>query len=165
MRKTTTINSFSSNCSGTALNVQLTLSVLRLGVSFIARADLLPVSDMLATLKEVVGEDVANKMEALDLRRGSDGVGATQSNLDRQVEVYGRAYEDLAEFVKEEEEQIAGKTTHVVGRTIPTGERSFERDMVFASRLESSTGQVELAWVRRDNKKAWEIALGSRPAP
>ena len=44
------------------------------------------------------------------------------------------------------------------GSTIPTGERSYERDMVHASRVDSSTGEVELAWVRRDNKKAWEAA-------
>ena len=160
---------FTWNVPGTWLNVQLSLWVLRLGVTFIARADLLPMDDMLATLKEVVGEEVANRMETLDLRRASDRVGTTQSDLNRQVKVYGNAYEDLAEFVKEEEKQIAAKMTHVVGITVPTGEeRSFERDMVFASRVDSSTGEVELAWVRRDNKNAWETSVGSMvpgPAP
>ena len=120
---------------------------------------------MLATLKEIVGEDIASKMDALDLRHEGDGVGATQSNLDREVEVYGRAYKDLAEFVKKEEDKIAGKTAHVVGRTVRTDGRSFERDVVYASRAESSTGEVELAWVCRNNKKAWETAVGFRPTP
>ena len=77
--------------------------------------------EMLATLKEVVGEDVANKIEALDLRRSSDGVGAMQSNLGRQVEVYGRAYKDLAEFVEKEEEKIAEMT--FVDRSTATGDK------------------------------------------
>ena len=147
--------------------------------------------DMLATLKEVAGEDIANKMEALDLTRASDGVEITQSNLDRNVEVYGKAYKALVEFVEREEEKIAemsgGKPSGMfaritgymasrggqrhparrstTGSTVPTGERSFERDMVLASRVDSSTENVEVAWVRRDNKKAWETAVGSRPAP
>ena len=123
---------------------------------------------MLATLKEIIGDDVANKIETLDLRRASDGVRTTQSDLNRQVNVYGKAYEDLAEFAKKEEEKIAAEMTHVVGSTVPTGQRSFERDMVFASRVDSSTGEVEFAWVRRDNKNAWETAVGSiipEPAP
>ncbi|CAN0447565.1 unnamed protein product, partial [Ascophyllum nodosum] len=79
--------------------IQLSLWLLRVGVSVVARADLLPMDDIMATLKEVVCEDVAEKMEALDLRHASDGEGATQSNLDRQVEIYGKAYRELAEFV------------------------------------------------------------------
>ena len=119
---------------------------------------------MLATLKEVAGEEVANKMGELGLERTSDGVGTAQSDIKRKVEVYGKAYEDLEEFVQREEEKIV-EMTHVAGSTVPTGERSFERDMEFASRVDSSTGKVELAWVRRDKKKVWETALGCRPAP
>ena len=147
--------------------------------------------DMLTTLKEVAGEDIANNMEALDLTSASDGVETTQSNLDRKVEVYGKAYKALVEFVEREEEKIAEMTggklpgmfaritccmasrcgqrhparRSTAGSTVSTGERSFEKDMVFASRVDSSTENVEVAWVRKHNKEAWETAVGSRPAP
>ena len=144
--------------------------------------------DIMATLKEVVCEDVAEKMEALDLRHASDGEGATQSNLDRKVEIYGKAYRELAEFVKKEEAKIAkmaigdkpsgiaARITRCIpfrscqghparqptgGGTVPTYDSSYERDMVIASRVESSTGEVEVAWVRRENEMAWEAAVGS----
>ena len=143
--------------------------------------------DTLATLKDVAGEDIANKMEALGLSCASDGVETTQSNLNRQVEVYGKGYKCLVEFVEKEEEQIAemkgdkpsgileripsymtsrGGRRHPArqppaGSTVLKCKRSFESDMVYASREDSSTGEVELAWVRRDNKKAWEAAGGS----
>ena len=117
-----------------------------------------------------------------------------QSNLDRRVEVYGKAYKELMEFVEKEEAKIA-EMARVVGNTttggkpsgiaapiagniaLPGGQghsarlstagstlhtkRSFEEDMVYASRVVKSTGKVELAWVRRDNKTAWETAVGS----
>ncbi|CAN0349360.1 unnamed protein product [Ascophyllum nodosum] len=174
---------------------QLSLWALRVGISFIARADVLPMEEMLATLKEIVGEEVANRMEALDLRCASDGAGAMQSNLDRQVEVYGKAYKELVGFVAKEEEKVAemarvvGNTTtggkpsgiaasiagnvalpggqghparqSTAGSTLLTSKRSFEEDMVYASRVVKSTGEVEMAWVRRDNRTAWETAVGS----
>ena len=150
--------------------------------------------DMLVTLKEIVGEDVVSKMSALDLRRASDGLETMQSNLDKQVQVYGNAYKDLVEFVEKEEEKMA-ETTRIVGGTttsgnpsdiaspiarnitsrggqghlarqptaessVPTCKRSFEEDMVYVNRVARSTGEVEFAWVHKNNKKAWEAAVG-----
>ena len=86
--------------------------------------------EMLATLKEVVGEDIANKMEELNLKCASDGAGAMQSNRDRQVERYGRAYKALAEFVQKEEDKLPD---------MMHGVRSFEKYMVRAIRVKSST--------------------------
>lgn len=156
---------------------QVSLWLLRVGVSVVARADVLPVDDVLGKLREVAGEEVAATINALDLPiEADDDIAAS---VGRKVEVFQQAYDSLVEFVEEEEKKfmqttrtiggaavgaLSGGTTPIAGTTTgqppsghTAGKRSFETDMELVHRNRGgSVGGIEYAWVRKSNVSAWK---------
>lgn len=150
----------------------MSLWLLRVGVSVVARADILPVDDVLGKLREVAGEEAAACIEAIDLKSLDARNGELSSKAGKQVEIFGQAYAEFKEFVNEKEKKIADSTSQVgvrvmAGAGMPAGlaapvstvalssVRSFEKDMVLASR-QKYCDEPEWAWVRRVNEDKWK---------
>lgn len=142
----------------------MSLWLLRIGVSVVARTDILPVDGMLAELRVMAGEEVAAWIEAIDLK-SDDGLNVGLSaNAEKQVQIYGKAYSDLVAFVTDQEEKIAiaasqGGAGSTAGPAAPISTvpvRSFENDMVLVSRKKRDGDALEWAWVRRANQEKWK---------
>lgn len=152
--------------------------LVRVGVSVIARADVLPVDSMMGKLREVAGEEAASYIEALDVNRLQEGGHSLTESVEEKVELFSEAYAELVKFVEEEEKKIiiskrnvdppgpagadaliADSATSVgsadASMAHPAGQRSFERDMTLALR-QRDNGEPEWAWVRRDNQERWK---------
>ena len=172
--------------------MQVSLWLVRVGVSVVARADILPVDDMIGKLREVAGEEAARYIEAIDLQTFQARDGGLSSRAIKQKEVFGRAYADLVTFAEEQEKNIvvatrelgAGETATLGGgatsgkvdggtpaasrapmsTVAPAGGRSFESDMVLESR-QRGTDAPEWAWVRRVNVAKWQKFENPSPTP
>lgn len=72
-------------------DAQVSLWLLRVSVSVVARADLLPVDDLLEKLREVGGEEIAAQIKALDLKSTFGSEEVLGPNVERQMEVFGKA--------------------------------------------------------------------------
>lgn len=134
-----------------------------MGVSVVARADILPVDGMLGELREVAGEEAAAWIEVIDLKSVDARNAGLSAKVDKQVEVYGQAYADLVEFISKEEEKIAvaasqcnaGGAAASAAPVSTVAGRSFENDMVFVAR-QKDDDEPEWAWVRRVNQEKWK---------
>lgn len=197
----------------------MSLFLLRVGISVVARADVLPVDTLMGKLREVAGEEVAGCIERVDLESLHQPPGGDHaSSIGKNVEVFGTAYANLAKLVEQEEETIAverrvvqdqgagssspqrsvvqgtgsssggswrfmlqscwrhmlqscrscstvagnassgggaGISVAPVSTVLPAGKRSFETDMVLATRQRGQSAP-ECAWVRIKNRHAWE---------
>jgi len=169
----------------------VSLWLVRVGVSAVTRADILPVDEMIDKLREVAGEEAAAYIEAIDLKSFDARNGGLSSRAAKQKEVFDQAYADLVKFVKEQENGIVkarelgvgedatsgggGASGNAPGAGSPaltaptstvgsTGKRSFEGDMVLESR-QRGTDPPEWAWVRRVNLEKWKRFESSNPAP
>ncbi|CAM9117018.1 unnamed protein product [Ectocarpus sp. 4 AP-2014] len=89
---------------------QVSLWLLRVGMSVVTRADVLPVNDMMGKLREVAGEEAVGCIESLDLESWKINGGDLASNVGEKTGVFGTAYADLVKFVLQEEEKIASDT-------------------------------------------------------
>lgn len=144
-------------CSG----IQVCLWLVRVGVSVVTRADVLPVDDLPGVLREVAGVEIAATIDALDLTSFKASGSGIAANFKDWVEMFEGAYQELAKFVEEEEKKIM-ETRTAVGRDLSrgsanAGKRSYEKDMVFEVRSRGGAdGEVEHAWVRRSNVTAWK---------
>lgn len=155
-----------------SLGTQVSLWLLRVGVSVVARADILPVDDVLGKLREVAGEEGAAYIEAIDLNSLDARNRGLSLKAEQQVEVFGQAYRDFVAFVSEEEEKIVATAREVgaggiAGGGVPAASaapiatvalarrRSYETDMVLASR-QKYCDEPQWAWVRRVNVTKWK---------
>lgn len=77
-----------------------------MGISVVARADILPADDMITKLREVAGEEAAARIEAIDLDSFAARGRGISRRVGKQTEVFGQAYADFAKFVAEEESNI-----------------------------------------------------------
>lgn len=165
------------------VGMQVSLWLLRVGVSVVARAEILPVDNLMGKLREVAGEETAAYIEAIDVKSFEARNGGLSSKVVKQKEVFDGAYTDLATFVLEQEKNIvvtsrelgAGDTatlgggatsenaaigvpaasTAPVSTVSPTGKRSFEREMVLKSR-QRGNDPPQWAWVRGVNLEKWQ---------
>lgn len=155
---------------------------MRVGISVAARADILPVDDVMGKLREVAGEEAAAYIDALDL--GSLQEGQSLADIVQEnVAVFSKAYAELVKFVEKQEDKmvvekgrvgpvtpgtasggvsssgspapIAGGAVSGGGAALQPGKRSFDGDMVFSVRRRGEE-EPECAWVRRDNEKKWQ---------
>ncbi|CAB1103818.1 unnamed protein product [Ectocarpus sp. CCAP 1310/34] len=79
--------------------IQVALWTVRVGVSVVSRADILPVDDVMGKLREVAGEEAATMIGEIDVRghcslSGQDLV----QEVDRKAEVFGSAFNKLADW-------------------------------------------------------------------
>lgn len=125
-----------------------------MGISVVARADILPVDGMLGKLREVAGEEAAAWIEAVDLTSVDARNAGLSAEAEKQVQVFGQAYDNLVAFVTKEEENIAASSAPV-STVDQARSRSFEKDMVLVSRQRCSD-EPEWAWVRRVNQEKWK---------
>ncbi|CAN0201907.1 unnamed protein product [Scytosiphon promiscuus] len=149
--------------------VQVALWLLRVGVSVVARADIVPVDAVIDELRGIVGENAAAYIEAIDLNSVQARNGGISAKAEEQKEVFGQAYADLAKFVAEQEECIVGNTRDLGAGEAATvgggatsanaaggaGKQSFEGDMVLESR-QRGNDPPEWAWVRVVNLDKWQ---------
>lgn len=150
----------------------MSLWLLRIGVSVVARSDILPVDGMLAELREVAGEEAAAWIEAVDLKSDDPRNTDLCAKAGEGQEVFGQAYDYLVVFVKEEEEKIAraasqsgaGGTAASAAPSSTVPVRSFENDMVLVSRNKKDGDALEWAWVRRVNQEKWKKRESSASA-
>lgn len=140
----------------------MSLWLLRVGVSVIARADILPVDGMLGELREVAGEEAAAWIEAIDLKSVDACNAGLSAKADKQVKVFGQAYADLVEFIsKEEKIAVAASQSNAGGAAASAAPvstvagRSFENDTVLVARQKENE-EPEWAWVRRVNQGKWK---------
>lgn len=174
-------------------SLQVSLWLVRVGVSAVTRADILPVDEMIDKLREVAGEEAAAYIEAIDLKSFDARNGGLSSRAAKQKEVFDQAYAELALFVEEQERSIVAKARELgvdeaataggglasgnpsgarpAASTAPmstvgwAGKRSFEGDMVLESR-QRGTEPPQWAWVRRVNLEKWKRfeSPGATPA-
>ena len=165
------------------MGLQVSLWLLRVGLSVVARADILPVDDVIGALREVAGEEATAYIEAIDLGSFEARHGGLSSKAVKQKEVFDEAYSELVTFVQEQESGIAvtsrelgagdtatlgggvasdnpviglpAASTAPVSTVAPAGKRSFENDMVLESR-QRGTDPPQWAWVRRVNLEKWQ---------
>eukprot|EP00752_Nemacystus_decipiens_P001293 g1285.t2 len=86
--------------------VQVSLWLLRVGISIVARADILPVDDVIGKLREVAGEEAAAYIQTLDLETLHDAGQSLADRIQEKVEIFSTAYAELVKFVNKEEEKI-----------------------------------------------------------
>ena len=160
----------------------MSLWLVRVGVSAVTRADILPVEDIIDMLREVAGEEAAAYIEAVDLASVEARNGGLSSRVVKQKEVFDQAYTDLASFVEEQEKSIVvtarelgvggtatsskdgtsgnaaggcpAASTAPISTVASAGKRSFEGDMVLESR-QRGADPPQWAWVRRVNVEKW----------
>lgn len=140
----------------------MSLCLLRVGVSVVARADILLVEGMLVELREEAGEEAAAWIEAIDLKSVDARNAGLSAKTDKQVEVFGQAYADLVEFIsKEEKIAVAASQSNAGGAAASAAPvstvagRSFENDMVLVAR-QKDNDEPEWAWVRRVTQEKWK---------
>lgn len=199
--------------------VQVSLWLLRVGISVVTRADILPVEGVTEFLEEVAGGEPADMLGEIDLQGQHPSGQDLVDKVNGQKQVFGMAYAELSKWVQQKESEIGdggcdaqtacnavdggavdgwrgcgwlcsswrrshnntpaptgawGGTTSrgcamsgnatgavpaapvaPVTTVAPAGQRSFEKDMVLASR-QRGTEAPEWAWVRRVNKDKWQ---------
>lgn len=159
---------------------QVSLWLIRVGASFVARVDIFPADDMIKELRALALEEGAAYIEALDVKSLQQSGQELADDVQQRVEVFGKAYAELCKFVSDEEEKIivtkrtlgpasSGATSRgvsasrsrapnsgsAVGGGAGAGKRSFEDDMVLSLRLRDGD-EPECAWVRRENEEKWK---------
>lgn len=87
--------------------LQVSLWLLRVGISVVTRADVLPIDDVMGKLREVAGQEAAGCIESLDSESWKVDGGDLASSVGAKTEVFGTAYAELVRFVLQEEEKIA----------------------------------------------------------
>ena len=205
----------------------MSLWLLRVGISAVARADVLPVDDVVGKLREVAGEETAELIDNLDLRGYRPSGQDLVDKVKDQAEVFDKAYSELTKWVDAKEDEISAATgeireveggAHTAGKAdrgrpgggwccrgtlgrswwrfqsekpqttgtgqggasggeVPdateaapvsavaqAGKRSFERDMILASR-QRGTEVPEWAWVRKVNVDKWKRFQSPNPIP
>lgn len=115
----------------------MSLWLVRAGVSVIARADVLPVDDMMGKLREVAGEEAAAYIEAFDAKSFQGGGQSLTEHVQENVELFSEAYAELVKFVEEEEKKIIISKRKVdpvgAGTASPSGVRSGSRAPIAGS--------------------------------